>query len=105
VLGVSYIAFSYQLPAKLYHLDIYIPFLIYLTKCPPKLEDFFMPSLNIFVFLKEVREELVKVSWPSREQTIRYTVLVIAVAVAVGVFLGVLDYLLTLLTTFLINLR
>lgn len=54
-------------------------------------------------FLKEVREELDKVVWPTREQTIRYTILVVIVAIAVGVSLGSLDYLLTLLTNFLIN--
>lgn len=58
---------------------------------------------NILVFLKEVKEELVKVAWPSREQTIRYTILVIIVAVAVGLFLGGLDYVLTVLTAFLLK--
>lgn len=58
---------------------------------------------NIVNFLKEVREELNKVVWPSREQTIKYTILVVIVAVAVGASLGSLDYLLTLLTNFLIN--
>lgn len=55
------------------------------------------------IFLKEVREELSKVTWPSREQTIRYTVLVIIVAVAVGLFLGGLDYILTAITAFIIR--
>lgn len=59
--------------------------------------------MNPVTFLKEVKEELVKVSWPTREQTIRYTVLVIAVAVGVGVFLGGLDYILTSLTAFLVQ--
>lgn len=58
---------------------------------------------NVIGFLKEVKEELAKVAWPSRQQTIRYTILVIIVAVAVGAFLGVLDYLLTLLTSFLLE--
>ena len=58
---------------------------------------------NIISFLKEVREELSKVAWPSREQTIRYTVMVIIVAVAVGVFLGGLDYILTGLTAYLLG--
>ncbi len=57
---------------------------------------------NIIGFLQEVKEELLKVTWPTREQTIRYTILVILVAVAVGVFLGGLDYLLTSLTALLI---
>lgn len=58
---------------------------------------------NIFGFLNEVREELGKVAWPTREQTIRYTILVILVAVVVGAFLGALDYLLTKLTAFFIS--
>ncbi len=58
---------------------------------------------NIIDFFKEVKEELVKVTWPTREQTIRYTVLVILVAVAVGAFLGVLDYFLTSLTAFIVG--
>ncbi len=62
-----------------------------------------MPKLNIFNFLKEVKEELAKVVWPTKEQTIRYTILVIVVAVAVGAILGGLDYLLTLFTDFLVK--
>lgn len=66
-----------------------------------KIDPFFMP--NLFVFLKEVKEELGKVTWPSREQTIRYTILVIIVAVAVGIFLGGLDYILTSITAFFLK--
>ncbi len=63
-----------------------------------------MPKMpNIINFLKEVREELNKVAWPTREQTVRYTVLVIIVAVAVGLFLGGLDYILTLLTSVILE--
>lgn len=58
---------------------------------------------NIFNFLKEVREELKKVAWPTREQTIRYTVLVILVALCVGVFLGGLDYILTWATAYILG--
>ena len=58
---------------------------------------------NAFSFLYEVREELDKVVWPSREQTIRYTILVITVAVITGLTLGGLDYILTLLTKFLLS--
>lgn len=58
---------------------------------------------NIINFFKEVREELAKVAWPTREQTVRYTVLVIAVAVVVGLFLGGLDFLLTKVTTLLLE--
>lgn len=43
-------------------------------------------------YLKEVRLELAKVNWPTREQTVRYTAVVIAVSLGVAVFLGALDY-------------
>lgn len=58
---------------------------------------------NILTFFKEVQAELSKVVWPTREQTIRYSILVIVVAVTVGLFLGALDYGLTLLTNFLLK--
>lgn len=58
---------------------------------------------NIINFFKEVKEELEKVAWPTREQTVRYTILVVIVAVGVGLFLGGLDYILTGITAFLLK--
>lgn len=58
---------------------------------------------KVIGFIKEARAELDKVVWPTREQTIRYTILVVIVAVATGLFLGGLDWLLTLLTDFLLK--
>jgi preprotein translocase subunit SecE len=43
-------------------------------------------------FLKEAKAELLKVSWPTREQLIRNTVAVVVVSIAVAIFLGALDY-------------
>lgn len=54
-------------------------------------------------FLKDVKAEIDKVVWPTREETIRYSILVIVVAVATGLFLGGLDYLLTLLQDYLLK--
>lgn len=42
-------------------------------------------------FLKEARLELRKVSWPTRDQTIRYTLTVVVASLAVAAFLGGLD--------------
>lgn len=42
-------------------------------------------------FFKESRVELKKVTWPTREDTIRYTIAVIAVSAALALFLGGLD--------------
>lgn len=58
---------------------------------------------RILTFLKEARIELKKVSWPTRAQTIRYTVAVLVMSLVVAAFLGGLDFLFTyLLNTFLL---
>ncbi|MEX2599400.1 MAG: preprotein translocase subunit SecE [Dehalococcoidia bacterium] len=43
-------------------------------------------------FFSDVYGELAKVTWPTRQDTARLTVLVLAVAAAMGVFLGLWDY-------------
>jgi preprotein translocase subunit SecE len=55
----------------------------------------FAKKAKPFVFLKEVRTELTKVSWPSREQAIRLTLIVIAATVIAALFLGAFDLLFT----------
>lgn len=47
---------------------------------------------NPIEFFKEVRSELYKVSWPSRETVVRLTAVVVGASVAVGVYLGGLDF-------------
>ena len=47
---------------------------------------------KIIIFLKEVRVELAKVSWPTRNQTILYTLVVIGISLFMAVFLGLLDF-------------
>ena len=42
-------------------------------------------------FLREVKVELKKVSWPSRKQTIGSTVVVVILAMIISLFLGVVD--------------
>lgn len=42
-------------------------------------------------YLKGANEELRKVVWPSKQETIRSTIAVIAISVAMGVFFWVLD--------------
>lgn len=48
-------------------------------------------------FFQEARQELKKVSWPSRETTIRYTMIVVISSLVAGLVTGGVDYLLTLL--------
>ncbi len=45
-----------------------------------------------FQTVKGVFAELKKVSWPSRQEAIRLSLIVIAVCVAVGIVLGLFDY-------------
>jgi preprotein translocase subunit SecE len=56
-------------------------------------------------FLKEVRDELKKVVWPTRDEVIRLTGVVVLVSLLVGVFLGGTDFILTKLVGLLINRR
>jgi preprotein translocase subunit SecE len=43
-------------------------------------------------FLRETQDELKKVTWPTRQETIRLTLVVITVSLVVGLFLGALDF-------------
>lgn len=59
---------------------------------------------SLFTYLKEVRVELKRVNWPSRQIVVRYTAVVVVSSLAVGIFLGTLDIVfqrgLSLLTRF-----
>jgi len=52
---------------------------------------------KIILFLKEVRMEVKKINWPTREKTVRYTLVVLGVSFVVAMFLGGLDFLFTFL--------
>jgi preprotein translocase subunit SecE len=44
-----------------------------------------------FQFLREVKVELKKVTWPSRKQTVGSTVVVLVLVLLISLFLGVVD--------------
>lgn len=46
-------------------------------------------------FVKETRDELKKVTWPTKQEVIRLTLTVIIVSVFVGFYLGAADYIFT----------
>ncbi|MFC1935384.1 preprotein translocase subunit SecE [Chloroflexota bacterium] len=50
---------------------------------------------GLFQFFGEVVSELKKVTWPTRAETVRLTLLVIAVSVSIGIVLGLIDMLFT----------
>ncbi len=45
------------------------------------------------VFLKEVRLEMKKVNWPTKKETVKYTLIVIGISLGVALYLGGLDFL------------
>ncbi len=48
---------------------------------------------NRFInYIKEARIELLKVTWPTRRETIKFTVAVVFVSLAVAFFLGGFDF-------------
>lgn len=60
-------------------------------------------GINPVTFIKEARTELTKVIWPTREEAIKLTIVVIAVSVGVGLFIGALDIVFIKLNQFLIQ--
>lgn len=46
-------------------------------------------------YIKNSIKELKKVSWPTKEQTIKNTFLVVGISLGVAAFLGLVDFLLT----------
>ena len=50
-------------------------------------------SNRLIRYFQETRDELRKVTWPSRPDTVRLTLIVLASTVVAMVFLGLLDFL------------
>lgn len=49
------------------------------------------PRFSLFGFFAEVWAELRRVTWPTRQEATRLTVLVLIVSTAFGIFLGLFD--------------
>ncbi|MBU1104794.1 preprotein translocase subunit SecE [Candidatus Parcubacteria bacterium] len=49
----------------------------------------------ITTYITEVKSEVSKVSWPTKKETIRLTVIVVVVSAIVATYLGALDFLLS----------
>ena len=54
-------------------------------------------------FLREVVQELKRVTWPSRRQTLSTTGVVLALVILVSIFLGVVDFALSRLVRLIIG--
>ena len=51
--------------------------------------------MSLTEYLNETRQELNHVAWPTRTQTIVYTILVALISVGVALYLGLFDYIFT----------
>ena len=57
---------------------------------------------RIMQYFRETRAELRKVVWPTRDEAINLTVVVVVTIIAMSAFFGVIDYILTALFRFLL---
>ena len=54
-----------------------------------------MPAMNPAKFIREVRQEVSKVSWPTRKETMISVAMVLILAIVAGVFFLLVDGLLS----------
>jgi len=55
-------------------------------------------------FFNEVKAELKQVTWPTKQETIRLTVIVIVICLVIGAYIGLLDLILTKLIQIFIKI-
>jgi len=48
-------------------------------------------------FLQEARQEFKRINWPTRQETIRYTMFVVIFSLGMALFLGLLDFIFLIL--------
>jgi preprotein translocase subunit SecE len=53
------------------------------------------PFQKIIKFFKEVKLEMQKVTWPSKKEIFKNTLIIIGVSLALSIFLGGLDFVFT----------
>lgn len=57
----------------------------------------------MITFIKQVRSELMQVTWPTKKEIVRLTMVVIVISAVVGVYLGIVDALLTKLLELIVS--
>ncbi|OGM62311.1 preprotein translocase subunit SecE [Candidatus Woesebacteria bacterium RIFCSPLOWO2_01_FULL_39_14] len=61
--------------------------------------------MKVFIdYIKGVRSELSKVTWPKKDEVIRLTLTVFIISGIIGIYLGVLDFALTKLLEVLVSI-
>jgi len=46
---------------------------------------------NVSRSIKEIYAELGRVTWPTKEETIRLSIIVVSISIVIGLFLGLID--------------
>ena len=64
-----------------------------------------MPIKKAVQYLKDVRSEMLKVSWPGRDELVNTTVLVVVFSLAFSVFVYLCDMLLNAIIGFLLKIN
>ena len=70
----------------------------------PQLESMQMAKSSPVEFFKEVRQEVNKVTWPSRRETTITTIMVFIFAIIAGIFFLAADQLIRVTVTFLLGI-
>ena len=58
---------------------------------------------RLISYLISAKTELKKVTWPTKKETTKYTLIVIGMSAAIAMFLGALDFLFTYLLSLIIK--
>ena len=51
--------------------------------------------MKVVEFIKETKKEMRHVNWPTRKQTMNFTIVVIIISLLVAYFLGLFDFIFT----------
>jgi preprotein translocase SecE subunit len=71
----------------------------YYKKAPRKgfLNNKISKTMSLITYLKDTQGELKHVSWPTRNQAIAFTIVVVLISIFVSFFLGFFDYIFSLI--------
>ncbi|MDO8301872.1 MAG: preprotein translocase subunit SecE [Sedimentisphaerales bacterium] len=59
--------------------------------------------MNPVKYLQEIVDEMKRVSWPTRQETIKLTIIVVAISIVVAFYVGGLDFAFTNLLKLIIK--
>lgn len=59
--------------------------------------------MNPIAYITNTVSEMKKVSWPSRDQTIKLTLIVVGISIGMAFFIGGLDFMFTNLLTLIVK--